>query len=98
MCNTDIKKIRNVYIIKDNAGSLYLAITNVDLDIVHFFGNFEVSGTMIDALNELRKDIDMSLYFDNDMTELHGTNLDYFLRDNSCDVRWMCTGASEYEN
>ena len=97
MNNTDFKKIRNVYIIKDNAGCLYLAITNADLDILHFFGDFEISGTMLDALNELRKDIDACLYFGNDITELHGTNLDYFWGDDSCDVRGMFTRVSEYE-
>nr|DAG71040.1 MAG TPA: hypothetical protein [Caudoviricetes sp.] len=96
--NTDIKKIRNVYIIKDNVGSLYLAITNADLDIVHFFGGYEISGTILEALNALREDIDMCLYFDNDVTQLHGTNLDYFLGDDNFDVRSMFTRISEYEN
>lgn len=98
MNNTDIKKIRNVYIIKDNVGCLYLAITNADLDILHFFGDFEISATTLDALNELRKDIDMCLYFDNDITELHGTNLDYFWGNDSFDVRGLFTRVSEYED
>ena len=98
MNNTDIKKkIRNVYIIKDDAGCMYLAITNADLDILHFFADFELSGMMMDALNELRKDIDACLYFDNDVTQLHGTNIGYFLEDSWFDVRKVLTGASEYE-
>lgn len=87
-----------MFIIKDNAGGLYLVITNADLDILHFFGNFEISCTMLDALNELRKDIDMCLYFDNDITELHGTNLDYFWGNDSFDVRGLFTWVNEYED
>lgn len=98
MENINIKKIRNVYIIRDSVGSLYLAITNADLDILHFFGEFEISGTMLDAMNELRKDIDMCLFFGGDVMELHGANLDYFLEDDSYDVRGVFTRMSEYEN